>query len=719
MLYQGSSLHLKMIDEGVAELQFDAQGESVNKFDQATLKQLEAALEALKDAPKVRGLLLTSNKSAFIVGADITEFLKLFSAPEDELAQWALHANSIFNQLEDLPYPTVAAINGMALGGGLEVCLACDLRVMSDEAQIGLPEVKLGIFPGFGGTVRMPRIIGVDNAVEWIAAAGQHRADKALAEGVVDAVCSADKLREVALQTLHAAMDGGLDYRARRQLKLQPLTLPPMEAMMAFQTCMAVVKQQAKRHYPAPVAAVNAMQTHASMPRDKALEVESKAFAAIAKTQVAENLVGLFLNDQQLKKQNKQYQQKAQDIQRSAVLGAGIMGGGIAYQSAYKSVPIVMKDIASEQLDVGMNEAIALLKKRVDRKRMTPEKMGQVLAKITPTLSYGDFGNVDVVIEAVVEKAAVKKTVLQEVEKNVGKDAILASNTSTISITELAKVLKKPENFVGMHFFNPVHVMPLVEVIRGEKSSEQAVATVVALAQKLGKTPIVVNDCPGFLVNRVLFPYFGAFSMLLRDGIDFQRIDKVMERFGWPMGPAYLSDVIGIDTCVHAASVMAEGFPERMSYDFKDAFTVLYEAKRFGQKNHLGFYQYEKDRKGKLQKQYSEKVESLLEPIQQVSVKLSDEEIVHRMMIPMCLETIRCLEEDIIASATDGDMALIYGIGFPPFHGGPLKWVDTIGVKHFVELCESFKALGPLYEPTDHLQTMATENKLFFPKPKA
>lgn len=714
MLYQGSSLHLKMIENGVAELQFDAQNESVNKFDQKTLKELSELIEVLEGNQDVKGVLVTSSKPTFIVGADITEFLGAFSQPEDEIAAWALSINVIFNRFEDLPVPTLVAINGIALGGGLEMCLACDFRVMGQSAQIGLPEVKLGIFPGFGGTVRMPRLIGVDNAVEWIAAGGQHGPEKAIADGVADAICADADLRTVALKTLDAAMNGGLDFKNRKKQKMSPLTLPPMENMMSFQSCMAMVKQKAGRNYPAPVAAVATMQKHASMGRDKALEVESKAFAQMAKTQVAENLVGLFLKDQEIKKNVGQWSKKSNKVERSAVLGAGIMGGGIAYQSAYKGVPIIMKDISTAQLDLGMNEAVSILKKRVDRKKMTPEKMGQVLSAITPTLNYGDFAEVDVVIEAVVEKEVVKKAVLAEVEAYVKEGAVLASNTSTISISSLATGLKKPENFVGMHFFNPVHMMPLVEVIRGEKTSDTAIATVVSLAKTMGKTPIVVNDCPGFLVNRVLFPYFGAFSMLVRDGADFTVIDKAMEKYGWPMGPAYLTDVIGIDTCVHAAKVMADGFPERMSYDFKDAITVLFEADRYGQKNNNGFYTYEKDKKGKLQKKVDETVPALIKSVVNGAIELSDEDIVHRMMVPMCLEIIRCLEEDIIASATDGDMAMVYGLGYPPFHGGPLKWVDTIGVAKFVEICDKYSDLSPLYQATDGLREMAKAGRTFF-----
>ena len=714
MIFEGKAITVKMLQDNIAELNFDLQGESVNKFNRSTLEELGAAAEALQGDSSVKGMIITSSKDSFIVGADITEFTDMFKLSEEEIAEWCLQANQKFNAIEDLPFPTVAAINGIALGGGLEMCLVADYRVMAEGAEVGLPEVKLGIFPGFGGTVRMPRLIGVDNAVEWIAAGGQHKVAKALKDGVVDGVVAADKLRDAALSMVQQCIDGKLDYQARRKEKQTELKLPPMENMMAFQTCSAMVMQQAGRNYPAPLTAVQTMQQHAGMGRDKALEIEAKGFAKMAKTPVASSLVGLFLNDQQLKKVAGKWQKQSRPVKQAAVLGAGIMGGGIAYQSASKGTPIIMKDIADEALDLGMSEATKLLAKLVDRKKMDVIKMGKTLSSIRPTLNYGDFGNVDIVVEAVVENPKVKKAVLAEVEKNVKEGTILASNTSTISITSLAEGLEKPENFVGMHFFNPVHRMPLVEVIRGEKSSDEAVATTVAYAKKMGKTPVVVNDCPGFLVNRVLFPYFGGFGMLLRDGADFQKIDKVMERFGWPMGPAYLMDVVGIDTGVHGAEVMAEGFKDRMQYSHKDASEIMYEAKRYGQKNGVGYYKYETDKKGKPKKVVDETTYELLKPHVAESKEYEDQEIIDRMMIPMCLELVRCLEEGIVESVADADMALIMGLGFPPFRGGALKYIDSIGVAAFVERCDQLKELGNLYEPTEKLRAMAANGETFY-----
>lgn len=713
MIYQGNGITVKARDNGLAELVFDLQGESVNKFNQATLKELKEATEVLAKSD-VKGLLITSAKDVFIVGADITEFLSWFDQSEDEIIATVLQANDIFSAVEDLPFPTVVAINGICLGGGMEMALSCDYRVMSEKAKVGLPEVKLGLYPGFGGTVRLSRVIGADNAIEWIASGSEKRPDAAFKDGGVDAVVPHDKVNEEAYKLLERLAAGELDYQQRREEKKGKLKLNAIESMMVFETAKGFIAGKAGKHYPAPVEAVKTIQKHANFERDKAIAIEAKGFAKMAKTSVAQNLIGLFLNDQAIKKIAKDHVKSAKDVKQAAVLGAGIMGGGIAYQSAVKGTPILMKDINEAGIQLGLDEAAKLLVKGVERKKLDTRKMADTLNRIRPTLSYGDFGNVDVVVEAVVENINVKKAVLAEAEKQLKDGAILASNTSTISITELATALEKPEDFCGMHFFNPVHRMPLVEVIRGEKTSEETIATVVSYAQKMGKTPIVVNDCPGFLVNRILFPYFGGFAALLRDGANFENVDKIMEKFGWPMGPAYLMDVVGIDTGVHAQAVMAEGFPDRMSQDFDSAIELMYKEERYGQKNNVGFYAYETDKKGKPKKVSDEKAHALVASVATGSKEFDDQEIIDRLMIPMCLETVRCLEDGIVDTAAEADMGLVYGIGFPPFRGGALKYIDDMGTAEFVALCDKYSDLGNLYAPTDRLREMAKNNEKFY-----
>ncbi|GGZ09123.1 fatty acid oxidation complex subunit alpha FadB [Shewanella fodinae] len=714
MIYKSDTIQVELLDSKIATLRFNSDG-SVNKFDRKTLASVSEALDVISATAEIRGLLLTSTKDNFIVGADITEFLELFAQEDKVLLSWLQLANSIFNKLEDLPYPTAAAVNGYALGGGCEVILATDFRIGDNSAKVGLPETKLGIIPGFGGTVRLPRLIGADNALEWITTGKEHRPDDALKVGFLDAVTTPENLQNVALQMLEDAISGKLDWQARRSQKQQALQLNKMEALMSFTTAKGMVFAVAGKHYPAPMAAVGVVEQAASMDREQALQVEHQAFIKLAKTDVAQALIGIFLNDQLVKSKAKKAIKTAHEVQHAAVLGAGIMGGGIAYQSASKGTPIVMKDINDNALTLGLSEAAKLLTAQVERGRSSPQKMAQVLNAITPALDYSAVKQADIVVEAVVENPKVKSAVLAEVEQVLADDAVIASNTSTISIDLLAQNLKQPQRFCGMHFFNPVHKMPLVEVIRGKDTSDSTIATVVAYASKMGKTPIVVNDCPGFFVNRVLFPYFAGFNALIADGADFAVVDKVMEKqFGWPMGPAYLLDVVGMDTGHHAQEVMAQGFPERMATSGQDALQLMFAQNRLGQKNGKGFYRYNPDKKGKPKKETDAITYELLAAAFGSLKEFSADEIIARTMIPMINETVRCLEEGIVASPAEADMGLVYGLGFPPFRGGVFRYVETMGLANYVAWADKYAHLGPLYQVTDAMRQLAAENGHYY-----
>lgn len=714
MIFEGQAVKVAVDDARVATVTLDLVGDSVNKFNSLTLSELASAVDALKHLDDLQGVIFASAKDVFVVGADITEFTSWFKMDEQELTDKLQDAHNIFSDIANLPCPTVAAINGIALGGGMELCLACDYRVMADSAKIGLPETQLGIYPGWGGTVRLPRLIGADNACEWICGGAQKRSEDALKDGAVDAVVPKAKVNDSARHLIQQVIEGKLNYHARRDELRAPMEFSPIEKMMIFESVRGVVGAKAGKHYPAPMAAIKTIEKGISQDIDKAIETEIKGFIKLAKGPVAKSLVNLFLSDQQIKKTASKYTKNATPVKQAAVLGAGIMGGGVAYQSASKGTPIIMKDIRPEALELGLSEANKLFNGQVERGRLTTEKAFKAMNSIVPALSYGEFEHVDLVVEAVVENVKIKKSVLAEVESKIADTAILTSNTSTISITELAKDLKRPENFCGMHFFNPVHRMPLVEVIRGEKTSEEAIAKTVAYAQAMGKTPVVVNDCPGFLVNRVLFPYFAGFSLMIQEGADFRVVDKTMEKFGWPMGPAYLLDVVGVDTAYHADQVMAEGFPDRMKHEGKNAVDRLFELERFGQKNGKGFYSYEPDRKGKPKKIFNEEINELLAPVVTSQSELTEDDIVARMMIPLCIETVRCLEGNIVATAAEADMGLIYGIGFPPYLGGALHYLDQMGLQAFCDLADKYSHLGKLYEPTAKMREMASNNDTFY-----
>lgn len=711
MLFSGQAIKVSLLPSGISQLIFDLEGSSVNKFDRLTMKELGEATAVIGKSD-ARGVIFSSAKSTFIVGADITEFTGLFATGSEAIRDWIGRANEVFNAIEDLPLPTVAAINGVALGGGFELALSADYRVALESAVVGFPEVKLGILPGFGGTVRLPRLIGSEKAIAWISQGSHIPSRIALAEKALDAIVANDDLIAAAERIIEDCLNGSLDYTAQRVIKTSPVLEMPETLAALFTVAKPPVVKASGPHYPAPLTAVEVMEKGVLESRAGALAEEHKGFIQLAGTNTAANLVQMFLNDQFLASKSRALSKGVPVISRAAVLGAGIMGGGIAYQSALRGTPIVMKDIAQAGLDLGINEAQTLVAKQVKRGKMTTESADKIIGSITPSLAYEDLAGAELVVEAVVENESVKKSVLAELESIVADDAIIATNTSTISVDSLATALNKPERFCGMHFFNPVPLMPLVEVIRGQKTSKETIASTVAYAKALGKTPIVVNNCPGFLVNRILFPYFGAFSTLVYEGADFRQIDRVMEEFGWPMGPAYLLDVVGIDTAVHAQAVMAAGFA-RMKLGFESAIDKLYSQGDLGQKSGRGFYEYVVDENGRIKKQPNPEIDALIAGDSAKRRNFSDNEIRDRMMLALCLETVRCLEDGIVETAIEADMGLVLGLGFPKFRGGALRFIDQLGLAEFCELADSYAHLGPMLAPTAKLREMA-EAKLSY-----
>ncbi|WP_028998805.1 fatty acid oxidation complex subunit alpha FadB [Azohydromonas australica] len=709
-MFQGKTLRLMPLDDGFVELCFDRTDESVNKLDQLAIDELRQAVAALmSQAAGVRGLLVSSAKDSFIVGADIFEFTALFERAEGEIEAQVRDQGAVIAALSQLPFPAVAAINGTALGGGFEVALACDHRVLAERVTVGLPEVTLGVVPAYGGSTRLPRIAGSTVALQWVSTGAPHKADAALAAGAVDELVGSEVLRAAALNWLRGAVDGCHDWRARRTALAGPTALD----LVALEQARAAAARTS-HHFPAAAAFVQFLADTAGWPAHAALQEEARVFTRLCKTEAAHSLVRLFVNDQFLKKKAKSYVKQARMVRQAAVLGAGIMGGGIACTSAVRGVPVLMKDIGQAALDIGMNEADKLLAKQMASGRLQPEQARQVRASICPQLDFSGFDAADIVVEAIVENLAVKKRVLAEVESLVRDDAIIASNTSSLSIEEMACGLRRPHNFVGMHFFNPVPQMPLVEVIRGPQTLPVAAATAAGYAVAMGKTPIVVQDCPGFLVNRVLTPYLLAFLRLVRDGADFQQVDRVMETFGWPMGPAYLSDVVGMDTLMHVLHVIAGGYGSRMQAGFPLAVELLVEKGRLGQKSGAGFYRYENDAKGRPKKLPDEASMALVSALQPDGPKhFSDTDIVDRMMLPMVLEAARCLDEAVVDSAIEVDMGLVLGLGFPRDLGGVLHWADRVGLQEILRRCERYKAISPLYEPAQAFVQRADAGKGF------
>lgn len=710
-MYQGETLSVRRLDGDLAELVFDNRGHSVNLFDRRTVAELASALDALEGAEGLRGLLVTSAKPVFVVGADVTEFAAAFAGDRAAVRRHLEPNNRNFARLEALPFPVVAAINGYALGGGFEFCLACDYRVLSTSARVGFPEVGLGLIPGWGGTVRAPRVGRFEAALTWIAYGEQQGADAALKSGLVDAVAGPAALREEAMKWLTRAAGGELDWRARRDAKRGPAAVEEAERKAVCARHREQVAARFGDHYPAHRVAVDLLERAAPLPFAEALEAEFDAFVGLAQSPEGRALIGNFTNEQYVMGKARRIAKTAsRKAERTAVLGAGIMGGGIAFQNALSGLPVVLVDIAPEALDAGIGEARRLLARRVARGRMTQKEADAVLQRIKPTLDHGPLAEVDLVVEAVVENEAVKRQVLALVEGEVRQDALLASNTSSISISRLAESLARPANFCGIHFFNPVPAMPLVEVVRGEQSSADTIARAVAYALAIGKKPVVVGDCAGFLVNRTLFMYFGGFHLLLHEGADYEAVDRAMEAWGWPMGPAWLLDVVGLDTAVHAGEVVAEAFPDRLAFDFPTATRRLVEAGRLGQKNRLGYYAYEEGEGGRLERRPDPEVARLFGPRRSFAA----DEIVARLMLPMAIEMARCLEEGVVESPQEADLALLLGLGFPRFRGGICRWMDELGLARVCELADRYAHLGPLYHPTERMRAMAASGATFY-----
>jgi 3-hydroxyacyl-CoA dehydrogenase / enoyl-CoA hydratase / 3-hydroxybutyryl-CoA epimerase / enoyl-CoA isomerase len=707
LMFAADCVSVTPLHGGVVELCFDRQGDAINKLDDKAVAQFSQAVQAIRADTSVRGVLVTSAKDVFIVGADITEFGRKFVRTADEVARDVLLSNQVFVAFEDLGVPTVVAINGFAFGGGLELALSASQRVMADTAQVGVPEVKLGLFPGFGGTVRLPRVASPQVGVDWVVSGRPAKAADALRAGVVDAVAAPARLREEALALLWRCVEGQVDWRAAQERKRQPVA--SFDAKV-FDDVLAQLAKQASKHQPAAAMAVSMMREAAVLGRERALELEAAAFGAVTQTQAAKAMVQTFLNEQLVKKLARRQAEGGHKVRQAAVIGAGIMGGGIAYTTALRGTPVLMKDIAQPALELGMGEARRQLAKQVDGKRMTQEKADAVLASISQQLDDTGFDAVDLLVEAVVENLGVKHKVLGALEQHVRPGTVLASNTSSLRIDDIAAPLSRPQDVVGLHFFNPVPVMPLVEVVRGSRSSDEAVATATAYASGLGKTPIVVKDCPGFLVNRILTPYILAFCDMVAEGVDYEQVDRAMEAFGWPMGPAFLEDVVGMDTGSHVIDIISAGYPQRMHPPARNAIRALVAAKRFGQKSGGGFYDYDMAG-GKPRRSASPAARALIAPLQQhAQMRLTDALIVDRMMLPMLLEAIRCIEEGVVASAAELDMAMLLGVGFPQYLGGPLQYADWLGLDEVLARCAVLRLDAPAL-----LRDMTAGGRKFYP----
>jgi 3-hydroxyacyl-CoA dehydrogenase/enoyl-CoA hydratase/3-hydroxybutyryl-CoA epimerase len=708
-----NAFDLQVSEDGLAVLTFDLPGEKVNKLSTSVVAELADVLLRLEREARIRGLLVRSGKpDVFIAGADVKEFV---TVPGDAVRKMVERGQALYGQLAHLPYPTVAAINGVCLGGGTELALACDYRVMSDapKAQIGLPEVRLGIFPAWGGCTRLPRVVGLAAALDLILTGKSLDARRARRLGLVDEAVPAAIFDAWALRFAREKL-GGPKPRTRRgrsSLAARSLEATPFGRRMIFAKARANVLEQTGGHYPAPLAALHAIEEGAGKPLAAGLEAEARHIVEVFGGEVQRNLLAIFFATEEVKKETgvADPSVRPREIRRVGVLGAGLMGGGIAQLAADKGLPARMKDVEAKALAHGFAAAAAIWKESVRKRRLTPREMGRKLDLLSGTLDYSGFAQCDVTIEAVVEKLAVKRAVLREWEGAVPPTAIFASNTSTVPITEIAVGALEPARVIGMHFFNPVHRMPLVEVIRAERTSDETVATIFALAKALGKTPVVVRDAPGFLVNRILAPYLSEGVRLVLDGCRVEDVDAAMTDFGMPVGPLALLDDVGLDVAAKAGAVLAAAFPERMAGSGEEA---LAAAGRLGRKNGKGFYEYAGGKRGKP----SEEAYAILRVRPPSESSLPPEVIESRLVLLMINEAAHCLEDGIVAGPAKLDLAMIFGTGFPPFRGGLLRYADTLGAnKVFTRLDDLSERLGPRFAPAEKLRELANARAGFYP----
>ncbi len=708
-----SAFDLTIEDDGLGVLTFDLPGEKVNKFSREVLAELAELVGRLERESRTRALLLRSGKpEIFIAGADVKEFTK---AQREEVREGVAGVQALFERVARLPYPVVAAVNGVCLGGGTELALACDWRVMSDakKAQIGLPEVRLGIFPAWGGCTRLPKLVGLQSALDLILTGKSLGAKRAKKIGLVDEAVPAAIFDEWAVRFAREKLGQVKPRRAVRKARSfaeKVLEATPIGRRIIFDKAREGVMKQTGGHYPAPLAALAVVEEGYGRPVETGFAAEASHIGEIFGSEVQKNLLALFFLTEDVKKETgvDDPSVKPRGVSRVGVLGAGVMGGGIAQLAADKDLPARMKDIDPKALGHGYAAAAAVWKEQVDRRRLQPRDMAKKMGLLSGTLDYSGFARCEVTIEAVVEKLAVKRAVLKEWEAAVPKTAIFASNTSTLPITEIAAGAAAPPRVVGMHFFNPVHRMPLVEVIRGRETSDETVATIFALAKTLGKTPVVVRDAPGFLVNRILAPYLSEAVRLVLEGSRIEDVDRALTDFGMPVGPLALLDDVGLDVAAKAGEVMQAAFPERMKMGGEEA---LAAAGRLGRKNGRGFYDYE----GGKRRGPSPQAYELLRVRPPEKSALPAEVMEARCILPMVNEAAHCLEDSIVPDASKLDLAMIFGTGFPPFRGGLLRYADSLGLDRvFARLDDLSERLGPRFAPSDLIQSLANSSRTFY-----
>jgi 3-hydroxyacyl-CoA dehydrogenase/enoyl-CoA hydratase/3-hydroxybutyryl-CoA epimerase len=700
------------VDDGIAIVTFDSPGESVNIISRGVKNEFIALFEQLESDTAIRAAVLISGKpDAFIAGADIEEFLEWRTPAQAESVSREGHA--LLDRLESLRTPVVAAIHGACLGGGLEASLACAWRVATDHPKtvLALPEVQIGLFPAAGGTQRLPRTVGLQASLDMILTGKNIRAKKARQIGLVHDLVHPAILRDIAMQRARELADG----KRRRNERVRPGGLKnlllddnPIGRSIVLRKAREEVLKKTRGNYPAPLAALDAVAA-SYQGREHGFREEARLFGEMAVTPVCRELIFLFFATTALKKETVPGAGPPGSIERVGILGAGFMGSGIASVAVQHGAMVRMKDADLARVGKGIAAVRDVLRERLTRKQITRQELADQLLLLGGTVDYSGFNNVDLVIEAVFEDLDVKHSVVAEVETVLPEHAIVASNTSTIPISRIAEASRRPERVLGMHFFSPVHRMPLLEVIPTARTRPDVTGTAVAWGRSIGKTVIVVNDAPGFYVNRILAPYLNEAGALLDAGASIEMIDDAMEQFGFPVGPLTLLDEVGLDIAAKSGAILHQAFGERLAPS--PAMRAVVNAGRFGRKGKQGFYRYDDDgKKGAA----DASIYSLLS--NPARSPFTVDEIQQRCALALVNEAARTFEEGIIRVPRDGDIGAVFGIGFPPFRGGPFRWIDAQGAAKVVDALEDLSArFAPRFTPCDLLVSMARRGERFYP----
>ena len=685
------------IKQNIATLTFDLQNEKINKLSFEILKEFKEILNTIENDSSIKALVIDSaKKNIFIAGADIKEIEKL--KDEKEVYEALMEVHEIFNKLENLQIPTIAYINGACMGGGLELALACKYRVLStnEKTKLAFPEIKLGIFPGFAGTIRAPKLIGLINALDLILSGKTIDAKKAYKIGLADMIFD-DAQKEFMLEGfVKKAIYGTI----KRKSNFNFLNYAPLNEIV-FSKALKGLEAKVNKDFKAPYKALEVIKATINKELDDAIKVEAKEFSKLAVSKESKNMIKLFFLFEKL---NKNYTKTSNPISNAIVLGNGVMGKGIIwlFSKYLDDVRIKIRDIS--QANEIIKDVSKIYDYLVKTRKMTKNQAEFKLNKISYTQDFIGFKNFDFIIEAIVEDENIKKQTYKEIENVANENTIIATNTSSISIEKLSSEVKNKENFLGVHFFNPVNLMPLVEVIPNSNTSKETINKVFELLISCGKTPILVGDCAGFIVNRILLPYMNEAAFILEQGSKIERIDNVIKDFGMPMGPFTLADTVGVDIGYKVATILNESYGSRMP--IASIIEKMYNAKLLGEKTKAGFYEY-----AGRDTYPNSHVTSMLENNNKI---IEDEEIVQRCIYIMINEASRCLEENIVTDASIIDFAMISGTGFPAYKGGLLSYANEIGLKNILESLRKFeKEFGSRFTPSNLLVKLVEEYEDF------